>query len=187
MNFGALPSRSLEISMHIDIKISTQNMKYNRPFRATQYGADPCSRIHCHSPKPALVPTKEAVYPLTNQSSNFSTIPQSALTIRCPEQASRWFVSVCSFWAVRVPEDGFSYAVQRAEFYFTGMKAQLSGGGGRIEVDHNTGGGGSRCGPSGSSTLEFGFQLDSFVYTYMRIVDHAYTQFRPAPNLPECN
>ena len=69
-------------------------MKYSQPFRAPQSGAAPSSRIHCHSPKPALVPTKEAIYPLTDQSSNFSTVnystfPQSALTSRRPEQASR--------------------------------------------------------------------------------------------------
>jgi len=68
-------------------------MKYSQPFQASQYGTGPSSRIHCHSPKPALVHTTEAIYPLPNQSSNFSidnysTFPQSALRSRRPEQAS---------------------------------------------------------------------------------------------------
>jgi hypothetical protein len=67
-------------------------MKYSQPFRASQYAAGPSS-IHCHSPKPALVHTTEAIYPLANQSSNFSTdnystFPQPTLRSRRPEQAS---------------------------------------------------------------------------------------------------
>ena len=40
-------------------------------------------------------------------------------------------------------------------------------------------------GRSGSSVMEFGFELDSLVYTY--IVDRMYTEFRLAPDLAQCN
>jgi hypothetical protein len=43
----------------------------------------------------------------------------------------------------------------------------------------------SRCGRSVSRVLEFGFHLDSHVYT--NIVDHMHTQFRLEPNVPERN
>jgi hypothetical protein len=35
----------------------------------------------------------------------------------------------------------------------------------------------SCCGPSGSSVLEFGFQLDFLVYTHMYLVDRTKTEF----------
>ena len=43
----------------------------------------------------------------------------------------------------------------------------------------------SCCSRSGSCVLEFGFQLDSLVCTY--IFDHTYAQLRLAPNRPERN
>jgi len=49
----------------------------------------------------------------------------------------------------------------------------------------NTTEGRSYSGRSGSGVLGFGFQLDSFVYTYL--FDHMYTLSRLAPDLPERN
>ena len=68
----------------------------------------------------------------------------------------------------------------RHECFHDGMKAGWHEGGGRVLLGDNTGGGRSCCCWSGSGVLEFRFQLDFFVYTY--IVSHMYASFRLAQN-----
>jgi len=43
----------------------------------------------------------------------------------------------------------------------------------------------ARCGRSGSTVLDFGFQVECLVYTYK--VDHTHTPMRLASALLECN
>jgi hypothetical protein len=56
-----------------------------------------------------------------------------------------------------------------------GMKVQRDEGGGRVVQGNNTGGGVVLLLPIKFQCVEFRFQLDYLVYTY--IVDHVYTQF----------
>ena len=165
-------------------------MKYSQPFRAPHYGAAPCSRVHCHSPKPAPVPSTH--WPISLQMFPLKLIYNSTICInRQTSRASKpslRFVSMCSFWAVRVPEDGFSCAVQRAKFFFAGIKVQQSCGSGRIQVDHNTWwGGGVMLRPIGFQYVGVWVSVGLLCQTYICIVDHPYTQFRPAPDLPKYN
>jgi hypothetical protein len=61
-----------------------------------------------------------------------------------------------------------------AKLFLAGMKVQWDKDGRRKLLGNNI------CGRSYFSTLEFGFQLDSLVYT--TIVDHMYTQFQVVQN-----
>lgn len=54
--------------------------------------------------------------------------------------------------------------LKSAEFFLAGMKAQQDSDTGGILLGENTGGGRSCCGRSCSTVLEFGFQLDSYIY-----------------------
>jgi hypothetical protein len=52
-----------------------------------------------------------------------------------------------------------------AEFYLAGIKAHAGGGEGRTLLGDNTGV--SCCNPLGPRVLEFVFQLESLLYTYI--------------------
>ena len=76
------------------------------------------------------------------------------------------------------------------EFFLVGVNAQCDKGDSGTLLGTAQVGGRSSCSSSGSSVLEFSFQLDSPIYTYT--VGHRYNQIRLARNstgsgTSECN